>query len=87
MTVKNLPPIDEQRLRDMRAMGLTAKEIADEFGISVHKIRHLCEVIGIPSPNSKGGATDWAVNARRSSWRLGRALAKAHPDKCGGVAG
>ena len=87
MTVKSLPYIDENRLRDMRAMGLTTAEIASEFGTSMHKIRHLCLAIGIPSPNSKGGSVDWTTNARRSSWRLIRAIRKAHPDKCGGVAG
>lgn len=87
MTVKSLPPIDENRLRDMRAMGLTTKEISEEFGISTHKVRDLCMAIGIPSPRRNGGAMNWDDDARCCTWRLLRAIRKAHPERFGSVVG
>lgn len=70
--------IDELRLREMRASGVTVREIATELGLTAPQVRYCCKVLDIPC----GGVTrslgdDWEKDAKLGSQLLLQALRRA----------
>ncbi len=84
--------IDADRLREMRASGMTVPDIARELGVSQRHVEYRCHELGIRAAVQRGllagcSRRPWDEAARDSSQALIRALRAAHPERCGGVFG